>query len=113
MISQTPHLPLRFYSWPQQAQESQLIPLSWHPSSHCPSGQRTPHLECPTTTCYSSDIYLLFMAADGPSLIYWNGMVGFSGKNSCCMQSTTVAPLPCTILTWDNGNPQAEEGTPL
>ncbi|KIO07268.1 hypothetical protein M404DRAFT_998055 [Pisolithus tinctorius Marx 270] len=27
-------------------------------------------------------------------------------------QSATVAPLPCTVLTWDNGNPQAEEGTP-
>ncbi|KIO01162.1 hypothetical protein M404DRAFT_28887 [Pisolithus tinctorius Marx 270] len=27
------------------------------------------------------------------------------------LQSTTVAPLPCTILTWDIGNPQAKEGT--
>ncbi|KAI5991677.1 hypothetical protein F5J12DRAFT_786321 [Pisolithus orientalis] len=28
------------------------------------------------------------------------------------LQSATVAPLPCTVLTWDNGNPQAKEGTP-
>ncbi|EGN91266.1 hypothetical protein SERLA73DRAFT_29518, partial [Serpula lacrymans var. lacrymans S7.3] len=29
------------------------------------------------------DIYLLFPTADGLGLVYWDGMVGHSGKNGC------------------------------
>ncbi|KIK98763.1 hypothetical protein PAXRUDRAFT_133566 [Paxillus rubicundulus Ve08.2h10] len=36
-----------------------------------------------TNACYISNLYLLFMTADGPGLIYWDGMVGHSGKNGC------------------------------
>ena len=32
---------------------------------------------------YSSYVYLLFTTADGPGLVYWDGMVGHSGKNGC------------------------------
>lgn len=28
-------------------------------------------------------VYLLFTTADGPGLVYWDGMVGHSGKNGC------------------------------
>lgn len=30
-----------------------------------------------------SDWYLLYLTADGPGLVYWDGMVGHSGKNGC------------------------------
>lgn len=30
-----------------------------------------------------SNIHLIFMTADGPGLVYWDGMVGHSGKNGC------------------------------
>ncbi|KAG2050112.1 hypothetical protein BDR06DRAFT_984129 [Suillus hirtellus] len=30
---------------------------------------------------FTSDLYLIFMTADGPGLIYWDGMVGHSRKN--------------------------------
>ncbi|KIK74789.1 hypothetical protein PAXRUDRAFT_174617, partial [Paxillus rubicundulus Ve08.2h10] len=36
-----------------------------------------------TDSCYISHLYLLFTTADGPGLIYWDGMVGHSGKNGC------------------------------
>ncbi|KAF9228358.1 hypothetical protein BS17DRAFT_692083, partial [Gyrodon lividus] len=36
-----------------------------------------------------SDIYLLFPTADGPGLIYWNGMVKHCGKNGCCVYCET------------------------
>ncbi|KAG2082732.1 uncharacterized protein F5147DRAFT_748992 [Suillus discolor] len=29
------------------------------------------------------DLYLIFTTADGPGLVYWDGMVGHSGKNGC------------------------------
>ncbi|KIK74860.1 hypothetical protein PAXRUDRAFT_19473 [Paxillus rubicundulus Ve08.2h10] len=32
---------------------------------------------------YISNIYLIFTTADGPGLIYWDSMVGHSGKNGC------------------------------
>ncbi|KIJ58220.1 hypothetical protein HYDPIDRAFT_178099 [Hydnomerulius pinastri MD-312] len=32
---------------------------------------------------YKSDIYLLFVTADGPGLVYWDGLVGHCGKNGC------------------------------
>ncbi|KAG1823587.1 uncharacterized protein BJ212DRAFT_1476455 [Suillus subaureus] len=32
---------------------------------------------------FMSDLYLIFMTADGPRLIYWDGMVGHSRKNGC------------------------------
>ncbi|KIK13056.1 hypothetical protein PISMIDRAFT_119622 [Pisolithus microcarpus 441] len=38
-----------------------------------------------TNLWYLSYLYLIFTTADGPGLVYWNGMVGHSGKNSCCM----------------------------
>ena len=38
-----------------------------------------------TDSQYISNLYLLFTTADGPGLVYWNGMVGHSGKNGCCM----------------------------
>ena len=38
-----------------------------------------------TDSWYISDLYLIFTTADGPGLVYWNGMVGHSGKNSCRM----------------------------
>ncbi|KIN94644.1 hypothetical protein M404DRAFT_167725 [Pisolithus tinctorius Marx 270] len=44
-----------------------------------------------TNTRYSSDVYLLFTTADGPGLIYWNGMVGHSGKNGCCMYCGAIS----------------------
>jgi len=34
---------------------------------------------------FSSDLYLLFTTADGPGLVCWDGMVGHSGKNGCCI----------------------------
>jgi hypothetical protein len=34
---------------------------------------------------YSLYIYLLFTTADGPGLVYWDGMVGHSSKNGCCL----------------------------
>ncbi|KIK35849.1 hypothetical protein CY34DRAFT_26510 [Suillus luteus UH-Slu-Lm8-n1] len=36
-------------------------------------------------TCFISDLHLLFTTADGPGLVYWDGMVGHSGKNGCRM----------------------------
>lgn len=32
---------------------------------------------------FISDIHLIFTTADGPGLVYWDGMVGHSGKNGC------------------------------
>jgi hypothetical protein len=32
---------------------------------------------------FTSDLYLIFTTADGPGLVYWDGMVGHSGKNGC------------------------------
>jgi hypothetical protein len=32
---------------------------------------------------FRCDPYLLFPTADGPGLVYWDGMVGHSGKNGC------------------------------
>jgi hypothetical protein len=34
-------------------------------------------------TIFKSDLYLIFTTADGPGLVYWDGMVGHSGKNGC------------------------------
>jgi hypothetical protein len=34
---------------------------------------------------FISDLHLLFTTADGPGLVYWDGMVGHSGKNGCRM----------------------------
>ena len=34
---------------------------------------------------FRSHPYLLYPTADGPGLVYWDGMVGHSGKNSCCI----------------------------
>jgi hypothetical protein len=34
---------------------------------------------------FKSDLYLIFTTADGPGLVYWDGMVGHSGKNGCRM----------------------------
>ncbi|KIK92105.1 hypothetical protein PAXRUDRAFT_13423 [Paxillus rubicundulus Ve08.2h10] len=34
-----------------------------------------------TDSRYISHLYLLFTTADGPGLVYWDGMVGHSGKN--------------------------------
>ncbi|KAG1838385.1 hypothetical protein DFJ58DRAFT_718750 [Suillus subalutaceus] len=34
-------------------------------------------------TVFTSDLHLLFTTADGPGLVYWDGMVGHSGKNGC------------------------------
>ena len=36
-----------------------------------------------TDSHYSSHVYLLFTTADGPGLVYWDRMVGHSGKNGC------------------------------
>ncbi|KAF8834607.1 hypothetical protein BDN67DRAFT_992628 [Paxillus ammoniavirescens] len=36
-------------------------------------------------TVFRSDIYLLYETADGPGLVYWDGMVGHCGKNGCRM----------------------------
>ncbi|KIK80002.1 hypothetical protein PAXRUDRAFT_16026 [Paxillus rubicundulus Ve08.2h10] len=36
-----------------------------------------------TDSRYISHLYLLFTTADGPGLVYWDGMVGHSGKNGC------------------------------
>lgn len=36
-------------------------------------------------TRFISDLHLLFTTADGPGLVYWDGMVGHSGKNGCRM----------------------------
>jgi len=38
-----------------------------------------------TDSRYISNLYLLFTTTDGPGLVYWNGMVGHSGKNGCRM----------------------------
>ncbi|KAJ8580047.1 hypothetical protein M405DRAFT_855068 [Rhizopogon salebrosus TDB-379] len=32
---------------------------------------------------FISDLHLIFTTADGPGLVYWDGMVGHSGKNGC------------------------------
>jgi hypothetical protein len=32
---------------------------------------------------YISNVYLLFTTADDPGLVYWDGMVGHSGRNGC------------------------------
>ncbi|KIM56273.1 hypothetical protein SCLCIDRAFT_47475, partial [Scleroderma citrinum Foug A] len=40
---------------------------------------------------YISDLYLIFTTADRPGLIYWNGMVSHSGKNSCHMYCGTIS----------------------
>ncbi|KAG2749072.1 hypothetical protein P692DRAFT_20780095, partial [Suillus brevipes Sb2] len=34
---------------------------------------------------FISNLHLLFTTADGPGLVYWDGMVGHSGKNGCRM----------------------------
>ena len=34
---------------------------------------------------YSLYVYLLFTTADSPGLVYWDRMVGHSGKNGCCL----------------------------
>ena len=39
---------------------------------------------------YISNVYLLFTTADGPGLVYWDGMVGHSGKNGCCVYCDTL-----------------------
>ncbi|KIO07269.1 hypothetical protein M404DRAFT_51257, partial [Pisolithus tinctorius Marx 270] len=44
-----------------------------------------------TNTRYSSNVYLLFTTADRPGLIYWNGMVGHSGKNGCHMYCGAIS----------------------
>jgi len=44
-----------------------------------------------TDSRYLSDIYLIFTTADGPGLVYWNGMVGQSGKNGCRMYCGTIS----------------------
>ena len=44
-----------------------------------------------TDSRYLSDIYLIFTTADGPGLVYWNGMVGHSSKNSCRMYCGTIS----------------------
>ena len=31
------------------------------------------------------NLYLLYPTADGPGLVYWDGLVGYSGKNRCCL----------------------------
>ena len=36
-----------------------------------------------TDSRYVSHVYLLFTTVDGPGLVYWDGMVGHSGKNGC------------------------------
>ncbi|KIK90751.1 hypothetical protein PAXRUDRAFT_151248 [Paxillus rubicundulus Ve08.2h10] len=36
-----------------------------------------------TDSRYISRLYLLFTTVDGPGLVYWDGMVGHSGKNGC------------------------------
>ncbi|KIO03569.1 hypothetical protein M404DRAFT_145158 [Pisolithus tinctorius Marx 270] len=40
-------------------------------------------------TKFQANLYLLFTMADGPGLIYWDGMVGHSSKNGCCMYCPT------------------------
>ena len=32
---------------------------------------------------FQSDLYLLYLTADGPGIVYWDGMVGHSRKNGC------------------------------
>jgi len=44
-----------------------------------------------TDSHYLSDIYLIFTTADGPGLVYWNGMVSHSGKNGCRMYCGTIS----------------------
>jgi hypothetical protein len=34
---------------------------------------------------FKSDLYLIFTTTDGPGLVYWDGIVGHSGKNGCHM----------------------------
>ncbi|KAF9232877.1 hypothetical protein BU15DRAFT_54573, partial [Melanogaster broomeanus] len=36
-----------------------------------------------TDSRYISHLYLLYTTADGPGLVYWDGMVGHSGRNGC------------------------------
>ncbi|KIK78859.1 hypothetical protein PAXRUDRAFT_162876 [Paxillus rubicundulus Ve08.2h10] len=36
-----------------------------------------------TNSCYLSNLYLLFTTADGPGLVYLDGMIGHSSKNGC------------------------------
>ncbi|KAF9224277.1 hypothetical protein BS17DRAFT_795723 [Gyrodon lividus] len=38
-----------------------------------------------TDSCYVSNLYLMFTTTNGPGLVYWDGMVGHSGKNRCCL----------------------------
>ena len=38
-----------------------------------------------TDSHYLSYVYLLFTTADGTGLVYWDGMVGHSSKNGCCL----------------------------
>ncbi|KIN97842.1 hypothetical protein M404DRAFT_31928 [Pisolithus tinctorius Marx 270] len=45
---------------------------------------------------FLSDLYLIFAMADGPGLVYFNGMVGHSGCNGCC--------LYCGLLRHCKGN---------
>ncbi|KAG1799991.1 uncharacterized protein BJ212DRAFT_1287796, partial [Suillus subaureus] len=41
------------------------------------------NLSCDTV--FTLDLYLRFTTADGPRLVYWDGIVGHSGKNRCCL----------------------------
>ncbi|KIO01813.1 hypothetical protein M404DRAFT_28315 [Pisolithus tinctorius Marx 270] len=45
---------------------------------------------------FLSDLYLIFVTANGPGLVYFNGMVGHSGHNGCC--------LYCGLLGCCKGN---------
>jgi len=47
-------------------------------------------------TTFISDLYLIFVTADGPGLVYFNGMVGHSGHNGC--------RLYCGLLGRRKGN---------
>ena len=43
-----------------------------------------------TNASYTAYLYLLFTTADGPGLVYWDGMVGHSGKNGCRLYCGTL-----------------------
>ncbi|KIO09935.1 hypothetical protein M404DRAFT_101299, partial [Pisolithus tinctorius Marx 270] len=40
-------------------------------------------------TEFQANLYLLFTTANGPGLVYWDGMVGHSSKNGCRMYCPT------------------------
>ncbi|KAF9219049.1 hypothetical protein BS17DRAFT_798335 [Gyrodon lividus] len=56
-----------------------LIPLSW--SALQREGLTVWDANC--NAIFRSDIYVLYETADGPRLVYWNGMVRHCGKNGC------------------------------